>query len=251
MTARTLVIGGSGGIGSEVVRRFAPDGAVVFTYLKAVGSATRLVEALGAEGFDVEAHQLDVRDVDALEAIVGKAGPDIRTVVFAAASGVQRPLVDVRSKHCDWTYQTNQRAFILLYKFALASLRANRGSLVALTSVGSRRVLPDYALVGATKAALEAIVRYAACEAAPWGVRVNSVCPGLVETKALNSFPEINLRLRATMGATPLGRLVTPREVAETVHWISSDAAGMITGHNLVVDGGWEVGNAIGAAPPS
>lgn len=245
-----LVVGGSGGIGSAIVRRFAREGhSITFTYLRAEQAAGAVVEEARALGGTATAEQLDARDVERIASIVAGCGDELTTVVFAAASGVQRPLADVRMKHCDWTFQTNQRSFVALYQASLAPLAHTQGSLLALTSSGSRRVLPDYALVGASKAAIETLVRYAAYESAAAGIRVNSVCPGLVETKALNSFPEIGRRLRATAGATPLGRLVTPEEVANVVFWLAGDDARMITGHNLVIDGGWELGNSTGPVP--
>lgn len=242
-----LVVGGSGGIGSAIVQLFAGAGETVrFTFLKAERSARRIEEEVSATGGEAVAVQLDCRNTEALAEAVTGCGEQLKTVVFAAATGVQRQLKDAKLRHADFVYQANQRAFFALCGIALPQLASTRGSLIALTSVGSRRVLPDYALVGAAKAAIETLVRYAAFEYAGAGVRVNAVCPGLVETKALNSFPEIGRRLRATVGATPLGRLVEPEEVAEVVMWLASDRASMITGQTIVIDGGWEVGNATG-----
>jgi enoyl-[acyl-carrier protein] reductase III len=101
-------------------------------------------------------------------------------------------------------------------------------------------VLDDYALVGTSKAALEALVRYLAVELAPRGVRVNAVSAGVVETGALDHFP--NKEAMLEMGArNPAGRIVTPDDVAAAVAFLCSDDADMVRGQTLVVDGGWSL----------
>ena len=248
MTASTLVFGGTGGIGQAVVRRFAGTGdSVCFTYLRAEESAQRLVAEMVRQGHDVSCQQLDARDDAATRAIVQSCGDPLHTVVFAVASGVHRPLEDVKPKHVDWTFDVSARSFLLLFGHVLGPLARNGGTITTLSSVGSRRVLPNYALVGMAKAAMEATVRYAAVEAAPRGVRVNCVCAGVVDTKAIESFPDRGERLRAASARTPMGRLVTPEEVAAAIAWLASPEAAMVTGHNLVVDGGFELPEMLGS----
>ena len=113
-------------------------------------------------------------------------------------------------------------------------------SLVAISSLGSHRVLENYALIGTSKAALEALVRYLAVELAPAGVRVNAVSAGVVETGALEHFPNREEMLR-TGGANPAGRLVEPDDVAAAVTFLCSPGAEMIRGQTLVVDGGFSL----------
>ena len=111
-------------------------------------------------------------------------------------------------------------------------------SIVGISSLGSTRVLDNYTLVGASKAALEALVRYLAVELAPRGIRVNAVSAGVVETGALEHFP--NKEAMLEMGArNPVGRLVAPDDVAAAVTFLCSPEADMIRGQTLVVDGGW------------
>ena len=115
------------------------------------------------------------------------------------------------------------------------------GTIVAISSPGSHRVLPDYVAVGASKAALEALTRYLAIELAPKNIIVNAVAPGIVLTDALQHFaalgdPEVIPRAVAN---TPAGRLVQPEDVAEVVAFLCSPAAAMIRGQVIVVDGGY------------
>jgi enoyl-[acyl-carrier protein] reductase III len=110
-----------------------------------------------------------------------------------------------------------------------------------VSSLGSTRVLENYVLVGASKAALESLVRYLAVELSPLGIHVNAVSAGLVETGALEYFPNREEMLEGYRRRTPAGRLVEPRDVAEVVCFLASPAAGMIRGQTVVVDGGFSV----------
>jgi enoyl-[acyl-carrier protein] reductase III len=112
------------------------------------------------------------------------------------------------------------------------------GSIIALTSAGSIRVLPEYGAVGASKAAIESLVRYLAVELAPRNVRVNAVSPGIVDTDALRHFPDREGLLVVGAERTPAGRLATPEDVAGVVSFLCSPSAEMIRGQVIVVDGG-------------
>ena len=113
-------------------------------------------------------------------------------------------------------------------------------SIVALSSLGSVRVLENYSLVGTSKAALEALVRYLAVELAPRGIRVNAVSAGVVETGALEHFPNREAML-ASGARNPAGRIVTPEDVAGVVSFLCSPDAEMIRGQTVVIDGGWSL----------
>ena len=113
------------------------------------------------------------------------------------------------------------------------------GRVVTITSIGSVRVLPEYSLVGVSKAAIEALTRYLAVELAPYGITVNAISPGVVETEALNFFPSKDVIIANAKRRTPAGRLVTPEEVARIVAWLCTDDAAMIVGQTIVVDGGY------------
>jgi enoyl-[acyl-carrier protein] reductase III len=160
-------------------------------------------------------------------------------LVHAAATGVIRPALETEDKHWDWTLSANARALLSLTR-AAAPRMPEGSSIVAISSLGSERVLEDYTLVGASKAALEALVRYLAVELAPRGIRVNAVSAGVVETGALEHFPQKDAMLE--MGRrNPVGRFVTPEDVAACVTFLCSPEAEMVRGQTLVVDGGWSL----------
>ena len=246
--ASILVTGGSRGIGRAIALRFASLGAarVAIGYMRSDRAAEETAEelrALGAEPVLVRGNVASARIVDEVAAL----GP-LDVLVHNAATGVIRPALETEDKHWDWTVAANARAFLALVR-AAAPTMPDGSSVVALSSLGSVRVLENYALVGASKAALEALVRYLAVELAPRGIRVNAVSAGVVETGALEYFP--NREAMLEMGErNPVGRIVTPEDVAGCVTFLCSREAEMIRGQTLVVDGGWSLLASLGGTVP-
>ena len=112
------------------------------------------------------------------------------------------------------------------------------GSIVNISSMGSQRVLPDYFLVGTSKAALESLTRYLAVELAEQGISVNAVSPGLVLTGALEHFPGRGDMVAQATSETPAGRALELEDIARVVCFLCSEDARMIRGQVIVVDGG-------------
>src|SRR5207249_6807907 len=137
-------------------------------------------------------------------------------VVHNAATGVIRPALEVEEKHWDWTLGANARALLSLARAAAPSMPSG-SSIVAISSLGSTRVLENYVLVGTSKAALESVVRYLGVELAPRGIRVNAVSGGVVETEALEYFPNKQQMLDDARARTPAGRMVEARDIADAV----------------------------------
>lgn len=234
-----LVTGGTRGIGRAIALRLVADGAgrVVLGYLRndrAAAEAAALVEQAGAEPVLVRGNVADARTVGELAA----SGP-YRVVVHNAATGVIRPALETEDKHWDWTLAANARALLALTRATVPTMPQG-GSILAVSSLGSQRVLANYVLIGASKAALEAVVRYLAVELAPRGIRVNCVSAGVVATEALDWFPNKDEML-ASVRRTPAGRLVEPADVAGAVSFLCSPDAAMICGQTLVVDGGYSL----------
>src|SRR5205823_11592820 len=182
------------------------DGAkrVAIGYLRndrAAEEAAAELEALGADPVLVRGNVTSERVL----AEVAALGP-LDALVHNAATGVIRPALETEDKHWDWTLNANARALLQLARVAVPAM-PDGASIVARSSLGAQRVLENYVLVGTSKAALESVVRYLAVELAPRGIRVNTVSAGVVETGALEHFPNREEMLRS-VDRTPAGRLV-------------------------------------------
>jgi enoyl-[acyl-carrier protein] reductase III len=235
-----LVTGGTRGIGRAIARRFAELGAkrIALGYLRndrAAEEAADELRGLGAEPVLIRGNVASGRVAHQ----VAELG-SLDVLVHSAATGVIRPALETSDKHFDWTLAANTRAFLSLTRAAAPNMRPG-SSIVGVSSLGSTRVLENYVLVGTSKAALESLVRYLAVELAPRGIRVNAVSGGVVETEALDHFPNGEQMLAWSRERTPAGRLVEPGDIADAVAFLCSAQAEMIRGRTLIVDGGFSL----------
>ena len=235
-----LVTGGSRGIGRAIALELAGRGAdIAFNYLRSHEAAARTqreIEKMGVRCLKVKAHLGDAAKIKEMFAEVGREYPRLDILVNNAASGVQRPALELEEKHWDWTMDINARA-PWLCAIEASRLMTGGGSIVNITSLGSQKVLPLYFSVGTSKAALEAVTRYLAVELAPRGISVNAVSGGYVDTDALDHFPNRDEML-AEGERNPTGRMVAVEDIARVVAFLCSEDAGMIRGQVIVVDGG-------------
>ena len=235
-----LVTGGTRGIGKAIALRLASEGAtrIALGYLrndKAAEAAADEIRAAGAEPILVRGNVASEKVV----AEFASHGP-YAAVVHNAATGVIKPALETEDKHWDWTLNANARALLSLARACAPDMQSG-SSIVAVSSLGAQRVLENYVLVGTSKAALESIVRYLAVELSPRGIRVNAVSAGVVETEALDHFPNREQMLSAGKTRTPAGRLVEPEDVAGAVAFLCSPDADMLRGHTLIMDGGYSL----------
>jgi enoyl-[acyl-carrier protein] reductase III len=246
-----LITGSGRGIGKAIALRLAAEGAdivVNFFRNRAPAEATaREIEALGRQALLVKA---DISDEGYLSDLFTQietnfGGLDI--LVNNAASGYNRPIMEQRTKGWDWTMNINARAALFASQHAVPLMETRGGgTIINITSIGSTRVMPDYVLVGASKAALEALTRYLAVELAPKNIVVNAVSAGIVNTEALQHFETmkawVDQQLGAALERIPAGRLVSVEDVAGVVAFLCSPEAAMIRGQIILVDGGFTLG---------
>ena len=235
-----LVTGGTRGIGKTIALRLASEGAVrvALGYMRNDAAA----EAAAEEVREAGAEPLLIRGNVASDKVIAELashGP-YAVVVHNAATGVIKPALETEDKHWDWTLNANARALLSLARACAPDMESG-SSIVAISSLGAQRVLENYVLVGTSKAALESVVRYLAVELSPRGIRVNAVSAGVVETEALDHFPNREEMLRAGRTRTPAGRLVEPDDIAGAVAFLCSPDARMVRGHTLIVDGGYSL----------
>ena len=179
-------------------------------------------------------------DVAAMFETLEKEWGSLDVVVSNAASGVLKPPLELTQHHWHWTMDINSWALIDLTKHAVPLMK-NGGTVIAISSLGSIRAIPNYTLVGASKAALESIVRHLSQDLAPKKIRINAISAGVVDTDALKHFSNRDQLMENSKLRTPAGRLTEPKDVAKVALFLCSDLAEMIHGQTIVVDGGYSI----------
>jgi len=246
-TGKIALITGSGrGIGKAIALHLAALGAdIVINFFRNRAPAEQTADQIRAMGRRVLVVKADIGDLEAVDQLFNKIHAQIGGLDFLihnAASGYNRPVMEQKPKGWDWTMNINARSLLFMAQRA-AQLMEPRGggAIVSISSPGAGRVLPDYVVVGASKAAIESITRYLAVELAPKNIVVNAISPGVVLTEALQHFDLVRSDEKIAdriLSITPAGRLLTPEDVAGVVAFLCSPAARMLRGQVLALDGG-------------
>jgi enoyl-[acyl-carrier protein] reductase III len=239
-----LITGGSRGIGRAIALGLAENGVdIVVNYVRHRKDAEATVAAIEEKGvrcLAVKANVAREADVDRMFEEIGKTYDRLDILVSNAASGVLKPVMELTPRHWDWAMDINARALLSLSQHAVRMMTEG-GRIMAVSSLGAVRAVPNYTVVGSSKAALESLVRHLAVELGPRGITVNTISAGVVDTDALKKFPNRDEIISESLRRTPLGRLTTPEDVANLALFLCSDLSGMINGQTLVVDGGYAI----------
>jgi len=240
-----LITGSGRGIGRAIALKLASQGVDIvvdfFRHRESAEQTAKDVEALGVKAEVIRANVGDAAKIDELFDTIGNKFGHLDILINNAASGVGRPLADIDVKAWEWTMDINVRALLLCAQRAARLMEGRDGKIVSISSLGSRFVLPNYTVVGVSKAALEALTRYLAIELAPRGICVNAVAASAVETEALKFYFKEGL-VKDSRQVTPAGRMIIPEDVANVVAFLCSEEAFMIRGQTIIVDGGTSVG---------
>jgi enoyl-[acyl-carrier protein] reductase III len=241
-----LITGSGRGIGSAIALLFAELGAdIILNYIHNQQPADKTANEISIIGRKVLIVRANVGKADGLDKLFKETEKEFGKLDFFisnAASGFNRPALEQKESGWEHTINVNAKAFLFGAQLAAPLMdKAGGGKIVAITSPGAERVLPDYVAVGASKAALNSLVRYLAVELARRNIAVNGIAPGIVKTGALEHFAFMENKevLSRAVANTPAGRLVTPRDVAEIAAFLCSPAAYMIRGQIIVIDGGY------------
>ncbi len=247
LEGKVAVVTGSGrGIGRAIALALAERGChIAVNYVRRRETAEETAQAIQAfdvQAMVVKANMAEPEDVRRLVLTAGTTFGRVDIFVGNAASGVLRSVLEIQPKHWDWSMHVNARSILVGVQAAFPYMeKAGWGRVITVSSLGSRRVLPEYAAVGVSKAAIEAVTRYLAVELAPYGITANCISPGVVLTEALDHFPSKDRIVRNAQRRTPVGRLVQPEEVGELAAWLCSDAAAMVVGQVIEIDGGYSL----------
>ncbi len=243
-TPGAFVTGGARGIGLAIVERLARRGDVVHLADRDAEGVESAVRALVEQGLDVRPCVLDVSDVSAMAAEVAAADDATPLGTFVNNAGIAsiRALLDVSEEEFDRMLGVNLRGvYFALQAAARRMVPRGHGCIVNVASTsGFTASTSPMTVYDLTKGAVRMLTTTAARELAASGVRVNAVAPGTIDT-ALTRDVASEGRALDDLAATriPMGRIGQPADIAGAVDYLSSDAAAYVTGHTLVVDGGW------------
>lgn len=239
-----LITGGARGIGRATALKLARSGAdVAIVYYNSADEASALVneiQALGRKALAIQANVADERSVVEMFNTFKQTFSRLDFLISNAASGVLKPALEMSTKHWRWCMETNALALNHLVRAGYAMMPSG-GRVVALSSLGAARAIPHYAFIGASKAALEALVRSLSLELAPFGITVNTLSAGVVDTDALKYFPNREQLLDEYQTHSLAERTLSPEDVADGVYLLCLPESGMIKGHTLFLDAGYSI----------
>lgn len=240
-----LVTGASRGIGRACAEQLAQCGADVIVNFRsskdAAAEVVRTVQSLGRKAVAVRADVSERDDVLALVEFVEERFGQLDIIVSNAAAGGFRPLMELSPTNWDGVLRANSAPLIWLTQAARHLLQKSPSSakVVAVSSHGSRWAVPNYGVIGASKAALESLIRHLAYELGESGINFNAVLPGVVNTEAIQTMPGAADVVKAA-GERMLVQADTirPEDVAGVVAFLASPFSDLIQGQTIVVDGG-------------
>jgi NAD(P)-dependent dehydrogenase (short-subunit alcohol dehydrogenase family) len=234
-----LVTGAGRGIGRACALALAGSGADVVAVSRTAAELDGLAREVRAVGRRADPVACDVTDSARIRAVI-EGLPRLDVLVACAGANMPEPLLDVPDEHLDALLDLNVRAtFVVLQAAARRMAEGAGGSIVAISSQMGHVGAPERTVYCTTKHAVEGLVKSAAVELAPLGVRVNAVAPTFVETPMTAPFLADDAFRAEVERRIPLGRLGRVEDVTGAVLYLASDAAALVTGTSLRVDGGW------------
>jgi NAD(P)-dependent dehydrogenase (short-subunit alcohol dehydrogenase family) len=240
-----LVTGAGSGIGRATAVTLAREGAcVVVTDIDAPSGqeTAAIISQAGGQAFFHRADVVSSDDVQALMAAVSEAFGRLDILHNNAGVAVRHPVAEQDEEGWDHCFSVNLKGLFLCSKYAIPHMRQHGGSIIHTASVTGIVGVRNRAAYSATKGAIVILTRNMALDYARYHIRVNCVCPGFTRTALIGRLLEDSERTRRLTEMHPLGRLGMPEDIANAVLFLASDEASWITGHALVVDGGFSAG---------
>lgn len=235
--ATYIVIGATGGIGSEVCRLLAADGALLVMGARRLDKLDALAEELGGEAFPLDATNFD--EVQALVKHTGKRYDEINGIVNCVGSILLKPAHLTSVEEFNQTIALNLNTAFYTVKAGVRAMMRSGGSIVLCSSAVARTGLLNHEAIAAAKAGVVGLTQSAAATYANRGVRVNCVAPGLVQTPLAARITSTEAGRQQSISMHALGRLGEPYDVAVAIHWLLDNTkSGWVTGQVIGVDGG-------------
>jgi 2-keto-3-deoxy-L-fuconate dehydrogenase len=242
----TLVTGAGSGIGEAIALLFARQGASVWVVDRDAAAGASTVDRIRAEAGRAEFAQIDVSDPDSVQVFAGRV-PPLDVLVNNAGVGHVGNLLGTTAADLDRLLAVNVRGpFNLCRAFVPAMLERGQGSVVNIASVSGIVAVRDRLAYTVSKHAVVGLTKSLALDHSHTGVRFNSICPGRVETPFVKSriaeYPDPEKAYREMASTQLTGRMARPEEIAAAALYLAADESAMVTGSNLMIDGGWTAG---------
>jgi enoyl-[acyl-carrier protein] reductase III len=238
-----LITGASRGIGRSISLRLAELGAdIVLNYARNDEAAAKTEKDLRSNDIRVLPFRANVGDFKLTETMIDHAvsqlgGIDI--LIHNAAIGAFKPVHRLKPNQWDLSMDIIAKALLMMVQKVVPSMEERgQGNVIAISSPGSQRFIPNYGAIGISKAALESLVKYLAVELAPRNIRVNGVSGGLVDTDAMKAYPKYDEFQREIIRRTPAGRIGQPDDIARIVAFLARPESEWIIGQTIIADGG-------------
>lgn len=251
MTGKTLFVsGGTRGIGKAIVYAFAKNGCnVAFTYASNAEIANEICADVEATfGVKARAYELNILEPETYKDVFAKFDEDFTRLDFfisnaiisgRAVVGGFGPFMRLKPKGLNNIYTATVDAFVVGAQESAKRMElVGGGSIISMSSTGNLVYTPNYAGHGTNKAAVEAMVRYAAAELGEKGIRVNAVSGGPIDTDALRAFPNYDEVKSEVIARSPLSRMGEAEDLTGACLFLCSDASSWMTGQTVVIDGG-------------
>jgi NAD(P)-dependent dehydrogenase (short-subunit alcohol dehydrogenase family) len=237
-----LVTGGGAGIGRAIAETFAREGAKVMIADRDGDAAKEVADAIVKSNGAASAHEVDVTDTAQVKKLmeeIGAAHGRLDVLVNNAGVGERGDFRHLSDQAWERVWSVNLDGTVRCAREAFDLLKASgKASIINLSSIMATKHTRQMAVYSATKGAVSALSRSLAVEYAPYGIRVNTLLPGYVETALIGRYLSNPMIAKALLTQTPLRRFGTPQDIANAALFLASDEAAYITGASLNVDGG-------------
>jgi len=238
---KALITGGTRGIGRAIALKLAEEGCdLVLNFLDNQEAANKTLSQVREKNPNVHLVPTNLRDMDDTKKLADKAREllgGIDFLVHCAALGAFKKTSQLKTNQWDMTMDINVKSFLVLCQ-QLKPHMPPGSAIIALSSSGSTRVVPNYGAIGVSKAALESLTRYLAVDYIESGIRVNAVSGGFIDTKSLSAFPQYEAMKEEAVRRTPAKRIGKPEDISGVVSFLCSEEAGWIVGQTILADGG-------------